>query len=97
MKINEQWEALKEDAHANIQSEKGILNRQPLRFLGKMKRLVQPSKIKLITILCSLDNLIQFSRKTLTSGESPFLPNCGFGIVRKKKNYPIPYAAWERV
>lgn len=33
MKINEQWEALKEDAHANIQSEKGILNRQLLRFL----------------------------------------------------------------
>lgn len=33
MKINEQWEALKEDAHANIQSEKGILNRQPLHFL----------------------------------------------------------------
>ena len=33
MKINEPWEALKEDAHANIQSEKGLLNRQPLRFL----------------------------------------------------------------
>lgn len=28
MKINEQWEALKEEAHANIQSEKGIWNRQ---------------------------------------------------------------------
>ncbi len=28
MKINEQWEALKEEAHANIQSEQGILNRQ---------------------------------------------------------------------
>ena len=28
MKINEQWEALKEEAHINIQSEKGILNRQ---------------------------------------------------------------------
>ena len=28
MKINEQWEALKEESHANIQSEKGILNRQ---------------------------------------------------------------------
>ena len=33
MKINEQWEALKEESHANIQSEKGILNRQPLHFL----------------------------------------------------------------
>ena len=28
MKINEQWEALKEESHANVQSEKGILNRQ---------------------------------------------------------------------
>ena len=28
MKINEQWEELKEVSHANIQSEKGILNRQ---------------------------------------------------------------------
>ena len=28
MKINEQWEALKEESHGNIQSEKGILNRQ---------------------------------------------------------------------
>ena len=28
MKINEQWEELKEKSHANIQSEKGILNRQ---------------------------------------------------------------------
>lgn len=28
MKINEQWETLKEETHANIQSEKGILNRQ---------------------------------------------------------------------
>ena len=28
MKINERWEELKEKSHANIQSEKGILNRQ---------------------------------------------------------------------
>ena len=28
MKINERWEDLKEEAHANILSEKGILNRQ---------------------------------------------------------------------
>ena len=28
MKINAQWEELKEESHANIQSEKGILNRQ---------------------------------------------------------------------
>ncbi len=28
MKINEQWETLKEESHANIQSEKGIRNRQ---------------------------------------------------------------------
>ena len=28
MKINERWEKLKEESHANIQSEKGILNRQ---------------------------------------------------------------------
>ena len=28
MKINEQWEALKEASHANVMSEKGILNRQ---------------------------------------------------------------------
>ena len=28
MKINEQWEELKEASHANIESEKGILNRQ---------------------------------------------------------------------
>ena len=28
MKINEQWEELKEESHANIQSEKGIRNRQ---------------------------------------------------------------------
>ena len=28
MKINEQWEELKEETHANIQSEKGILKRQ---------------------------------------------------------------------
>lgn len=26
MKINEQWEELKEESHANIQSEKGIVN-----------------------------------------------------------------------
>lgn len=28
MKINEQWEELKEESHANIQSEEGILKRQ---------------------------------------------------------------------
>lgn len=28
MKVNERWEDLKEESHANIQSEKGILNRQ---------------------------------------------------------------------
>ena len=28
MKINERWEELREKSHANIQSEKGILNRQ---------------------------------------------------------------------
>lgn len=28
MKIDEQCETLKEESHANIQSEKGILNRQ---------------------------------------------------------------------
>ena len=28
MKINERWEDLKEETHANVQSEKGILNRQ---------------------------------------------------------------------
>ena len=28
MKINERWEELKERSHANIQNEKGILNRQ---------------------------------------------------------------------
>lgn len=28
MKINEQWEALAEESHANIQSDRGILNRQ---------------------------------------------------------------------
>ena len=28
MKINERWEELKEKSHANIQSKKGILNRQ---------------------------------------------------------------------
>ncbi len=28
MKINERWEDLKEETHANIQSEKGIVNRQ---------------------------------------------------------------------
>lgn len=28
MKINEQWAALKEETHANIQSNKGISNRQ---------------------------------------------------------------------
>ena len=28
MKINEQWEELKAASHANIESEKGILNRQ---------------------------------------------------------------------
>ena len=28
MKVNERWEELREESHANIQSEKGILNRQ---------------------------------------------------------------------
>ena len=28
MKVNERWEELKEESHANIQSGKGILNRQ---------------------------------------------------------------------
>ena len=28
MKIKERWEEMKEKPHANIQSEKGILNRQ---------------------------------------------------------------------
>ncbi len=28
MKVNERWEELKEESHSNIQSEKGILNRQ---------------------------------------------------------------------
>ena len=42
MKINERWEELKEESHANIQSEKGILNRQirsfqTERYLGDIK------------------------------------------------------------
>jgi len=28
MKINERWDSLKEESHENIQSEKGIINRQ---------------------------------------------------------------------
>ena len=28
MKVNERWEELKEESHANIQTEKGIVNRQ---------------------------------------------------------------------
>ena len=36
MKINEQWEDLKAASHANIESEKGILNRQ----IHPAKRLV---------------------------------------------------------
>ena len=28
MKVNERWEELKEESHANIQSERGIRNRQ---------------------------------------------------------------------
>ena len=48
-------------------------------------------------ILDRTDDLIQFSQKTHTFGESPFLPNCGFRLDRKKKTYPIPDAAWERV
>ena len=28
MKVNERWEELKEESHSNIQSEKGVLNRQ---------------------------------------------------------------------
>jgi hypothetical protein len=28
MKVNERWEELREESHGNIQSEKGILNRQ---------------------------------------------------------------------
>ena len=32
MKINEQWEELKEAAHANIQSKKGVLKRY-IRFI----------------------------------------------------------------
>ena len=28
MKVNENWEDLKSESHANIQTEKGILNRQ---------------------------------------------------------------------
>lgn len=32
MKINEQWEELKAASHANIESEKGILNRR-IRFI----------------------------------------------------------------
>ncbi len=28
MKVNERWEELKEESHANIQSGKGIVNRQ---------------------------------------------------------------------
>lgn len=28
MKVNERWEELKEESHANIQNRKGILNRQ---------------------------------------------------------------------
>ena len=54
-------------------------------YIGRMANLMKDE-------ICSLDDLIQFSQKTHTSGESPFLPNCGFGIIRKKKNYPIPSA-----
>ena len=43
-------------------------------LLGKMKRLAQRNKIKLITILFPLENLVQFGRNILPSGESPFLP-----------------------
>lgn len=32
MKINERWDRLQEESHANIQSEKGLLKRQ-IRFL----------------------------------------------------------------
>lgn len=32
MKINERWEALREESNANIQSEEGILKRQTRSF-----------------------------------------------------------------
>lgn len=37
MKINEQWEELKEETHANIQSEKGILN---ARFVQSRRKAI---------------------------------------------------------
>ena len=41
----------------------------------------------------SADDLLDGKEgKPQFSGESPFLTNCGFGVVRKKKNYPIPSA-----
>ena len=39
MKVNERWEELREESHANIQSEKGILNRQirPIQTKGHFR------------------------------------------------------------
>ncbi len=43
MKINEQWETLKEESQANIQSEKGILNRQIRSITGHRIRCIKNS------------------------------------------------------
>jgi hypothetical protein len=39
-----------------------------------MKCLAQRNKIKLVKILFSLETSMQFSRKILTSGETPYFP-----------------------
>ena len=49
-----------------------------------------------ITVVPSLYalSLIHIS---LTFWRIPILTNCGFRVVRKKKTYAIPDAAWERI
>lgn len=68
MKINERWEELKEKSHANIQSEKGILNRQ-IRSIqteghfGDIKKMmtsgvsITNQKIKCTKSLCCMQSV----------------------------------------
>lgn len=42
MKVNKRWEKLKEESHVNVQSERGIQNRQ-IRFI-QMREILEISK-----------------------------------------------------
>ncbi len=67
MKINEQWETLKEESHVNIQSEKDILNRQirSIQTEGYFGDIKEKSINTIVFFMMRLKNLKEKQRKKI--------------------------------